>query len=47
MRVRAGQYWLPFLPDAYFEVIYPNGDVQCARDRRDRHGHADAAQVRA
>ena len=31
MRVRAPQadYWLPFLPDAYFEVIYPNGDVQC------------------
>lgn len=21
--------WLPFLPDAYFELIYPNGDVQC------------------
>jgi hypothetical protein len=29
MRVRSGQYWLPFLPDAYFEVAYPNGDVQC------------------
>src|SRR6266851_4549806 len=31
MRVRAPQadYWLPFLPDAYFEVIYPNDDVQC------------------
>src|SRR6266851_8352687 len=31
MRVRAPQadYWLPFLPDAYFEVIYPNGNVQC------------------
>jgi hypothetical protein len=22
--------WLPFLPDAYFEVHYPNGDIQCA-----------------
>ena len=30
MRVRSGQYWLPFLPDAYFEVSYPNGDLQCA-----------------
>jgi hypothetical protein len=30
MRVRSGDYWLPFLPDAYFEVTYPNGDVQCA-----------------
>jgi protein involved in plasmid replication-relaxation len=31
MRVRSpqGNYWLPFLPDAYFEVTYPNGDVQC------------------
>ena len=30
MRVRAPQadYWLPFLPDGYFEVIYPSGDVQ-------------------
>jgi hypothetical protein len=30
MRVRARQadYWLPFLPDGYFEVTYPNGDVQ-------------------
>jgi hypothetical protein len=30
MRVRAphADYWLPFLPDGYFEVIYPNGDVQ-------------------
>jgi hypothetical protein len=30
MRVRSpqGNYWLPFLPDAYFEVVYPNGDVQ-------------------
>jgi hypothetical protein len=30
MRVRSpeGNYWLPFLPDAYFEVIYPDGDVQ-------------------
>jgi hypothetical protein len=30
MRVRAPQadYWLPFLPDAYFEITYPNGDVQ-------------------
>ena len=30
MRVRSpqGDYWLPFLPDAYFEVIYPNDDVQ-------------------
>jgi Replication-relaxation len=30
MRVRApqGDYWLPFLPDAYFEVTYPNEDVQ-------------------
>jgi hypothetical protein len=25
-----GDHWLPFLPDAYFEVTYPNGDVQCA-----------------
>jgi hypothetical protein len=23
-----GNYWLPFLPDAYFEVVYPNGDVR-------------------
>jgi hypothetical protein len=23
-----GDYWLPFLPDAYFEVHYPNDDVQ-------------------
>jgi hypothetical protein len=30
MRVRCGDYWLPFLPDAYFEVTYPNGDIQCA-----------------
>jgi hypothetical protein len=31
MRVRPpqGDYWLPFLPDAYFEVTYPDGDVQC------------------
>src|SRR3954447_2701113 len=29
MRVRAAEYWLPFLPDAYFEVVYPTGDVQC------------------
>jgi hypothetical protein len=29
MRVRSGDYWLPFLPDAYFEVTYPNGDIQC------------------
>jgi hypothetical protein len=30
MRVRSpqGNYWLPFLPDAYFEVVYPDGDVQ-------------------
>jgi hypothetical protein len=28
MRVRHGEYWLPFLPDGYFEVTYPNGDVQ-------------------
>jgi hypothetical protein len=30
MRVRARQadYWLPFLPDGYFEVTYPSGDVQ-------------------
>jgi hypothetical protein len=30
MRVRAprADYWLPFLPDGYFEVRYPNGDVQ-------------------
>src|SRR5229473_7895673 len=30
MRVRSPQtgYWLPFLPDGYFEVIYPNDDVQ-------------------
>jgi hypothetical protein len=30
MRVRAphADYWLPFLPDAYFELIYPDGDVQ-------------------
>jgi hypothetical protein len=30
MRVRNGEYWLPFLPDGYFEVTYPSGDVQCA-----------------
>jgi hypothetical protein len=32
MRVRAPQadYWLPFLPDAYFKVIYPNNVVQAA-----------------
>jgi hypothetical protein len=24
------EYWAPFLPDAYFEVSYPNGDVQVA-----------------
>ena len=32
MRVRSpqGNYWLPFLPDAYLEVHYPNGDIQCA-----------------
>jgi hypothetical protein len=31
MRVRSprGDYWLPFLPDGYFEVHYPNGDIQC------------------
>jgi hypothetical protein len=30
MRVRArnADYWLPFLPDGYFEVSYSNGDVQ-------------------
>jgi hypothetical protein len=30
MRMRAPQadYWMPFLPDAYFEVTYPNGTVQ-------------------
>src|SRR5712691_4406366 len=30
MRVRApqGGYWLPFLPDGYFEITYPNDDVQ-------------------
>jgi protein involved in plasmid replication-relaxation len=30
MRVRAPRagYWLPFLPDGYFEVTYPNGEVQ-------------------
>src|SRR6202158_640256 len=30
MRVRAhqGDYWMPFLPDGYFEGIYPNSDVQ-------------------
>jgi hypothetical protein len=30
MRVRArqGDYWLPFLPDGYFEIAYRNGDVQ-------------------
>src|SRR6266849_4250546 len=30
MRVRApqGDYWLPFLPDGYFEIIYPSGTVQ-------------------
>src|SRR6266540_3275389 len=32
MRVRArrGDYWLPFLPDAYFEVAYTSDHVQCA-----------------
>jgi hypothetical protein len=31
-RVYAPQadYWLPFLPDGYFEVIYPSGGTQCA-----------------
>ena len=31
MRVRAPNagYRVPFLPDVYFEVTYPNGDVQC------------------
>jgi Replication-relaxation len=29
VRSRQGDYWLPFLPDAYFEVMYPNGNVQC------------------
>ncbi len=30
MRVRApqGDYWLPFLPDAYFEITYPTEDAQ-------------------
>lgn len=30
IRVRSPStsYWLPFLPDAYFEVTYPSGDVQ-------------------
>src|ERR1700716_3030008 len=30
MRVRARQadYWLPFLPDGYFEITYPSGSVQ-------------------
>src|SRR6266851_3539795 len=28
MRVRHGEYWAPFLPDGYFEVIYPSGDIQ-------------------
>lgn len=27
---KGDDYWVPFLPDAYFEVIYPNGDVQVA-----------------
>jgi hypothetical protein len=32
MRVRSpqGNYWLPFLPDAYFEVVYPNDDLQAS-----------------
>lgn len=31
MRVRSpsADYWLPFLPDAYFEVVHPSGAVQC------------------
>ncbi len=29
VRSRQGDYWLPFLPDAYFEVVCPTGDVQC------------------
>jgi hypothetical protein len=31
MRVRSPEtdYWLPLLPDAYFEVTHPSGDVQC------------------
>ena len=35
IRVRAprADYWLPFLPDGYFEVIYPNGDVQAYSSR--------------
>jgi hypothetical protein len=28
VRSRQGDYWLPFLPDAYLEVVYPNGEVQ-------------------
>jgi len=27
---KGDDYWAPFLPDAYFEVTYPNGDVQVA-----------------
>src|SRR5437763_1056759 len=32
MRVRDPDhnYWLPFLPDAYFEITYPDGRIQCA-----------------
>jgi hypothetical protein len=28
VRARQADHWLPFLPDGYFEVIYPSGDVQ-------------------
>jgi Replication-relaxation len=32
MRVRDpdGKYWLPFLPDAYFEITYTDDRIQCA-----------------
>jgi hypothetical protein len=32
MRVRDPErgFWLPFLPDAYFEVVHADGEVQCA-----------------
>ena len=42
MRVRSprGDYWLPFLPDAYLKVIYPNDDVQACLVEIDMGTHA-------
>ena len=30
LRAPDGRYWLPVVPDGYFEVAYPNGNVQAA-----------------